>query len=230
LNLRALYTLSRADDPTTAGNGGGDLGSVSNPYAGWKYDWGPSGYDRTHILGINFIYDLPVFRHTENKLVKGALGGWQVSGIITAESGLPLNITTGNPGIVGGVNYGSLGSFNTVGATNRPDQSGSVSYPHSVAAWFDGSVFSYPTPGTFGTIGHNSLRGPGRDNWNISLFKSFTFNEARGSRLEIRLETFNTWNHTQFNAVDSTLADSRFGQVTSAFDPRILQLGGKIYF
>ena len=54
--------------------------------------------------------------------------------------------------------------------------------------------------------------------------------ESRGSRLELRLETFNTWNHTQFNAVDTNLGDTRFGQYTSAFDPRILQLGGKIYF
>jgi len=79
-------------------------------------------------------------------------------------------------------------------------------------------------------LGHNALRGPGRDNWNISLFKSFTLSESRGSRLEFRVETFNTWNHTQFNGIDNTLADGNFGQVTSAFDPRILQLGGKIYF
>ena len=77
---------------------------------------------------------------------------------------------------------------------------------------------------------HNDLRGPGRDNWNLSLFKRFSLWESRGSFLELRLETFNTWNHTQFNQVDTGLGDSRFGQVTSAFDPRILQLGGKIYF
>ena len=64
----------------------------------------------------------------------------------------------------------------------------------------------------------------------MSLFKSFTFSESRGSRFELRFETFNTWNHTQFNQVDTTFADSRFGQVTSAFDPRIIQLGGKLYF
>jgi hypothetical protein len=64
----------------------------------------------------------------------------------------------------------------------------------------------------------------------MSLFKSFMLSESRGSRLELRLETFNTWNHTQFNQVSTALSDGRFGQVTSAFDPRILQLGGKIYF
>jgi hypothetical protein len=87
-----------------------------------------------------------------------------------------------------------------------------------------------PTLGAWGTLGRNALRGPGMDNWNLSLFKSFTLSESRNSRLELRLETFNTWNHTEFNGVDTGLGDSRFGQFTSAFDPRILQLGGKIYF
>jgi len=227
LNLRALYTLSRAWDPNTSGAGGSDLQNVSDPYAGWKHDVGPSGFDRTHILGINFIYDIPLLRHNDNKLVKGVLGGWQISGIITVESGLPINITTG----------GSQGG-NGVGGSNRPDSTGSVSYIHGSSSdptsgnpiWYNTSAFTLPALGAWGTLGHNALRGPGRDNWNMSLFKSFTFNEARGSRLELRLETFNTWNHTQFNGIDNTLADSRFGQVTSAFDPRILQLGGKIYF
>jgi hypothetical protein len=79
-------------------------------------------------------------------------------------------------------------------------------------------------------LGHNALRGPGRDNWNLSLFKSFIFSEARGSRFEFRVETFNTWNHTEFNAVNGTFGGGQFGQVTSAFDPRIFQLGAKLYF
>jgi Carboxypeptidase regulatory-like domain len=219
LYLRAFYTLSRAEDPTTGGSGGGDLGTVSNPYAGWKYDVGPSGYDRTHVAVVNFIYDLPIFRSTQNRLLKTALGGWQVSGIVTMESGLPINL---------GLSGGQGGNF--VGGANRPDGTGSVSYPHTVQQWFDPTAFTSPAVGDYGTLGHNALRGPGRDNWNLSIFKSFTFSEARGSRLELRLETFNTWNHTQFNGTDNTLGDSRFGQVTSAFDPRILQLGGKIYF
>jgi len=227
LNLRAFYTLSRAVDPTTGGNGGGDLGTVSNPYAGWVYDNGPSGYDRTHVAVVDFIYDIPLFRHNDSKLVKSVAGGWQVSGIVTFESGLPINVTLG----------GGQGGFGNLGASNRPNLTGSVSYlsggqsaANGNPIWYSNSAFTAPTPGTFGTMGHYALRGPGRDNWNISLFKSFTLSESRGSRFELRLETFNTWNHTQFNGTDNTMADKNFGQVTSAFDPRILQLGGKIYF
>jgi hypothetical protein len=226
LNLRAFYTLSRAIDPTTGGSGGGDLGTVSNPYAGWLYDNGPSGYDRTHIAVVDFIYDIPLFRHNDSKLLKSVAGGWQVSGIVTLESGLPINITLG--GAQGG---------NGIGGTNRPNLTGAISYPKTAVAgvkqgiqYFDPTAFAAPTMGAWGTLGHNALRGPGRDNWNMSLFKNFTLSESRGSRLELRLETFNTWNHTQFNGVDTTRADGRFGQFTSAFDPRILQLGAKIYF
>ncbi len=220
LNLRAFYTLSRAEDPTSAGNGGGDLGSVSNPFAGWRYDIGPSGFDRTHIAVVNFIYDIPLFRHNESRLLKSAAGGWQVSGIVTLESGLPINI---------GIS-GNQGNNGLPTATNRPDLTGTLTTPHTVNAWFSPSAFAAPALGDWGTFPHNGLRGPGRDNWNISLFKSFTLSESRGSRLELRLESFNTWNHTQFDVVDANLGDSRFGQVTSAFDPRVLQLGGKIYF
>jgi hypothetical protein len=219
LTLRAYYTLSRTIDPVT-GNGGQDLQNVSNPYAGWQYDNGPGGYDRTHNAAVNFIYDLPIFRHTENRLLKSTLGGWEVSGIVTLTSGLPLN-----PQLTGGQSSNGLPN-----ATNRPDQIGPVSYPHTVAEWFSTSSFVDPAVGTFGDAGHNSLRGPGRDNWNLSLFKSFVFSEERGSRLEFRVETFNTWNHTQFNQVSNNFGASNFGRFTTAFDPRIMQLGLKLYF
>jgi hypothetical protein len=220
LQLRAFYTLSRTIDPTTGGNGGGDLSNVSNPYAGWRYDIGPGGYDRTHNAVVNFIYDIPFLRHSSSQLLKSTVGGWEVSGIVIMESGLPLNPQLG----------GSHGGQGLPNATNRPNVTGPVSYPHTVAEWFNTAAFTDPGAGLWGNAGHNSLRGPGRQNWNLSLFKTFTISESRGSRFELRFETFNTWNHPQFNNVSNNLSDKRFGQVTTAFDPRIIQLGGKLYF
>jgi len=215
------------------------LGGVSNPYAGWQYDNGLSGYNRTHVAVADFIYDIPFLRHNENKLVRTVVGGWEVSGIVTMESGLPLNVTLG--GTQGG---------NFVGGSNRPNVSGPITYEHQVLAgnqqiaYLNPSAFSNPDPGTWGNLSHNGVTGPGRDNWNISLFKSFVLSESRGSRFELRFETFNTWNHTQFNGVNTGInfnfdktsstfnfdSTKQFGQFNSAFDPRILQLGGKIYF
>ena len=220
LTLRAYYTLSRTIDPTTAGSGGGDLGNVSNPYLGWQYDNGPSGFDRTHNGAVNFIYDIPFLRNSSNHFLKSTIGGWEVSGIVTMTSGLPIN-----PQLTGGQSGNGL-----VNATNRPNQVGSVSYPHKVGEWFNTQAFVAPSLGDWGTAGHNSLRGPGRDNWNLSLFKSFVLSESRGSRFELRAESFNTWNHTEFNQVSNALGSSNFGQVTRAFDPRVFQFGAKVYF
>jgi hypothetical protein len=222
LQLRAYYTLSRSIDPSTGGSGQ-DLNAVTNPYLGWRYDLGPSIFDRTHNFSANFIYSIPVLRNSSSRLLKSALGGWQVSGIVTIESGLPINV--------------SGGSNNNVGGGNRPNLNGSIRYTHSVlqttdpyrvVQYFDPSVFSDPGAGNWGTLGHNALRGPGRDNWNISLFKTFAFGETSG--LQLRLETFNTFNHTQFQNSDNSLGDGRFGQFTSAYPARIVQLGGKVYF
>lgn len=226
LSLRAYYTYSKAVDSSTGGGGGGDLATVSNPYAGWKYDVGPSGYDRTHIFASNFIYGIPLFRSSQNRALKTALGGWQISGIATIESGLPLNITlNGNQG------------GNGIGGSNRPDLVGKISYPHSINEWFDTSSFALPTLGAWGNLPHNALRGPGRDNWDLSLFKNFVFSESRGSGFELRFETFNSFNHTQFQNVSTGVSydssgniNNNFGQVVSAYPARIIQLGGKLTF
>ena len=220
LTARAYYTLSRTVDPTTGGGGGSDLSNLSNPYQGWRYDSGPGGYDRTHNGAVNFIYDIPFLRRSGNRLLTTTLGSWEVSGIVTMTSGLPIN-----PTLTGGQSSNGLPN-----ATNRPDKIANVSYPHKVGEWFNTNAFAAPTVGTWGNAGFNSLRGPGRDNWNLSLFKSFPFSADQTRKFELRAESFNVWNHTQLNAVSNGLGASNFGQVTSAFDPRVFQFGGKLYF
>ena len=222
LQLRAYYTLSRSIDPSTGGSGQ-DLNGVTNPYLGWRYDLGPSIFDRTHNFSSNFIYSIPVLRNSSSRLAKSALGGWQISGIVTIESGLPINV--------------SGGSTDVVGNGNRPDLTGKITYmkkvvpsvdPFTHFQYFDPTAFTGTAPGVWGNLGHNALRGPGRDNWNLSLFKTFAFGETSG--LQLRLETFNTFNHTQFQGVSTSLGDGRFGQFTSAYPARIIQLSGKVYF
>jgi hypothetical protein len=228
LSLQVAYTYSKAMDPVTGNAGSGDLANVSNPYDR-HYDYGPSGLDRTHIFLVNFIYQLPIFKSTSNRLLKGTLGGWELSGIVTAETGLPLYITLG----------GSQGSNGLANSTNRPDAIGNVRSPHTVTSWFDNApdtsgsckgALCQPALGAWGNLGKGAIRGPGRNNWNLSLFKSFLFSETRGSRFELRFECFNAFNHTQFKDVSSTFTNSNFGQVTSTWDPRVIQLGAKLYF
>jgi hypothetical protein len=228
LSLQAAYTLSKAYDPATGSNNVQDLNAVSNPYS-YTYDNGPSNLDRRHIAFVNFIYDIPFLRNSSSRLLKSTVGGWQVSGIVSLVSGNPLNITEG--GIPKDVANG-IANISSVlpNANNRPNVNGSVSTPHTVSSWFGKSAFSPTLAGEFGNMPRNSVYGPGRQNWNIALFKSFVFSESRGSRLEFRAETFNTFNHTQFKDVSSTFSASNFGAVTSAHDPREIQLGVKVIF
>lgn len=121
-------------------------------------------------------------------------------------------------------------------AGNRPNVNGPITYPKTVASWFNPGVFSAPVPGAWGNLGFDALRGPGRDDWNLSLFKSFVISERRGSRFELRADAFNTWNHTQFKGdannggISLNYGSSNFGAVTAAYDPREFQLGASLYF
>jgi len=223
LTLQGAYTLSRAMDP--AESFGGDNTSVFNPY-NVKYDWGPSLVDATHIGVLSFVYDLPVFRGSGNHFAKTALGGWELSGVWTIQSGFPVAITLG-----GAQGANGLEGSSTSVPTNRPNFNGTISYPETAEQWFTTSGFSMPAIGQWGNLGKDAIRGPGRDNWNVSLFKSFLLSEARNTRFELRLETFNTLNHTQFRALGVQYTNpSQFGKPITAWDPRQLQLGAKLIF
>jgi hypothetical protein len=152
--------------------------------------------------------------------VKALLGGWTLSGIATFESGTPISINAPNDNL-------GLGG----GTTNRADIVGPVSYPKTRFQWFSTSSFAAPGPLEWGTSGRNIIVGPGRNNWNMSLFKAFQFTER--ARFEFRAETFNTFNHTQFQNPGNntwTVGSGNYGLLTSANDPRVLQLGAKLLF
>jgi len=220
LTLQVSYTLSKTVDGSPDNGNGGDLDTLYNPY-NWGYTYGPSTYDRRNAFVANFIYNLPFLRNSPSRALRTGLGGWGLSGILTMESGLPLNITEGGK-------YGSNGVQS--GATNLPNFSGSVSYPKTDGAWFGTSGFTEPTPGSWGTFPYDSIYGPGFYNWDLSLFKNFQISAERGSHLEFRLETFNAFNHSNPNSVSSTFSSGNFGQVTGWADPRTLQLGLRLFF
>jgi hypothetical protein len=225
LTYQVGYTYSHTEDSFDGNTSiGGDLAFVSNPYEGWKFDYGPSVFDIRNIFFTNFVYRIPLFRHNSG-LLKRALGDWEVSGIVTADSGAPLNIGLAGPSVASIVpNTGP-----------RPNVTASRNDPHTVEEWFDTSAFSMPAPGTWGNEPHNGVRGPGRDNWNLSLFKNFVLSDSRGSNLQFRAEFFNAWNHPQwignaFGGISTFYGGRNFGAVTSAYDPRTIQLALKLSF
>ena len=228
LAFQAAYTYASAIDSSAGGTSGGDLASLANPY-NRAYSVGPAWFNRRHVFNANFVYDIPAFRHAASAALRTVAGGWQLSGYVTAVTGLPLNVDMGGPQAYNGLPNWNGGPYSGAGG-NRPNVNGLISYPHTVNAWFNTSAFSAPVAGQWGNLGHNALTGPGRHNWNLSLFKNFVLSEKRGSRIELRAEGFNIFNHTQFTTVSSTFTSSNFGQVTATGDPRVFQLGAKAVF
>ena len=228
LSLQVAYTWSHEIDGQQQSQ---DLQTASNPYD-LRYDRGSGAFDRRHIFSVNYVYELPFFQHSGSLLERTVAGGWQISGVTVAESGSPI------------AGAGSVLSYNgpdVLGAggntTNRPNVVAPVSYPHQQKQWFSQSSFAAPAArwtaaganGTgFGNAGKDAVVAPGLFNSNIALFKEIPIHEEL--HLQFRAESFNTFNHTEFNEVDGGSNDGNFGQVTSTSDPRVLQFGLKLLF
>jgi hypothetical protein len=227
LTVQLAYTWSHEIDEVS-----NDLNTVSNPF-NLRYDRGSGALDRRHIFNANYVYSLPFFGRDSNKALHMILGGWQFSGITVAQSGTPV----GTNGV--GITYNGPDTLGLGGvARNRANQVAPVSYPHTVNAWFSASSFTSPVapwnggPNQgFGNAGKDAVVGPGLFNFNLALFKTIALSSReRGPQLELRFESFNTFNHTEFNLVDTGTNDANFGHVTSTYDPRVLQLGAKFSF
>jgi len=228
LTTQFAYTWSHEID-----EGANDLNSLSNPFNP-KYDRASGAFDRRHILNISYIYAIPFFTKSSNIAARTILGGWEISGVTVAEKGTPgLGGTSGSFVAYSGTDTLGLGG----GTTNRPNLLSKVSYPKKVGKWFSTESFGDPTAPWdgganqgFGNAGKDAVVSPGLFNFNLSLFKTIALTPGEGPKIELRFESFNTFNHTEFDNIDGNSHDSNFGQVTSTYDPRTLQLGAKFRF
>ncbi|PYU00051.1 MAG: hypothetical protein DMG38_09190 [Acidobacteria bacterium] len=212
LDFLVAYTYGKAMADT-------ETGSVFSNNLYWKRDRGPANYDRTHALTISHIWEIPYGRgrHWGNDLTRPLdllLGGWNFSGVTTVESGLPYTVLVSNAPNV----FADLSSV-------RPDQIGNPSVPHqSATLWFNPAAFVAPQGnGRNGLVSHNSLRGPGFVNFDLSLAKVFTITEAK--TLEFRWENFNALNHVNLGNPNNIVDQAGAGQITSAADMRQMQFG-----
>jgi Carboxypeptidase regulatory-like domain len=214
LTFQAAYTW--AHNLGIEPGGGGDFNTLSDPYSR-SYDYGPSVLDRRQVLVLNYIYDLPFFRNDKG-LAGSILGGWEFSGITLMQTGLPLSPT---------LSYDNLGLGGNT--TDRPNTAGPLTYPQTVGEWFNTSAFSAPAQLAFGDSQEGAIRGPGRINFNLSMYKTFRL-WSEASNLQFRADFYNAFNHTELDAVNTSFGSSTFGQVTSTYDPRTIELGLKFKF
>jgi hypothetical protein len=217
-----------------------------NNLSRWR---GNSEFDRRHILQMNYVYDLPFFRGSKNRFLKNGLGGWQFSGITSFFTGIPINFSCNHSGNLSGI--GKSMKCNTVGDFGVSKSMGSHPVFGPTRQWFDPSTIAMANlaqfradgaPGMFGYMGRNTLHGPGRNNWDMALLKNFPL-PWEGSKLQFRFETYNTFNHTQYQGIQAGCGGPTAygatctgaqnvgnGLVTSAWSPRQLQLGLKLMF
>jgi hypothetical protein len=225
-------TMDYADaNPTT----------LSNQISQKIWNYGEAGYDHTHILRVFWNYNLPKASKLSNtKFVRGAFDGWQISGIYTAQSGVPLGISSSyspSQDVTGSTDGGRVlmvgdpvlaksdqtfyQAFNTASVTPVP---------------YAACEKTNPDPICWGNAPKYSFRGPGINSWDTSLFKNFQLTEKL--RGQFRAEFYNVFNHTNFNGVDTSAkfnaagsqTNLTFGQYSSAQFPRRIQLALRLMF
>jgi hypothetical protein len=218
----------------------GDSDSATlNPFINPRVrNYGKAGYDRTHNVAVNYIYKIPrAFAKWNNGFSRATFDGWQVSGITSLISGAPMGFTYSLAG-TSDITGASGGGVDTrVILTSNPNLSRG---DRSKYRAFDTDAVKPPLTSNFG-IGNapkDAFRGPGRNKWNISLYKNIPFGKSESKRAQFRLETYNTFNHTQFSGVDTAARfdaagkqiNSDFGWYSAAAPARIIQLGLKLYY
>lgn len=219
-SVRASYTWSK-----TLTNNSSDRSHYPQNFYNRAAEYARATFDRTHVLTVSYFYQLPLARHSTG-MVAWAAKGWQVSGIASFASGLPLRVTSSR-----GLDWGGTGILGS-SATPRPDRIADPNKdaPHTLAKWFNTEAFADVPAGVVrpGNASATSVIGPGYQRWDVSLFKTFALREAM--RLQFRAETFNLPNHTNLQSVSTAYGSTNFGQITSTREARRIQAALKLLF
>jgi hypothetical protein len=225
LQAGVAWTWSKAMDYNS---GDADSVSVLLPVRVWNY--GLASFDRTHVLKINWLWETPRARWG-NAATRQITDSWQISGVASFVSGAPA-----------GVGFGTTVGMDITGSPTdgaRVFVTGNPVLPKGERTFsrnFRTEVFRLPAVGTVGNSARTLLRGPGINNWDIAVIKSFMIREP--FKLQLRWESYNAFNHTQFAAFDtaarfdpqSNQVNARFGEFTVARSARIMQFALRLNF
>jgi len=233
--LRAAYTYGKVIDLSSG------FRSRSSTYTDPldpRLDRAVADFDVRQRLVISGIWQLPLDRHFESGFMKKVASGWQFNGIATFQGGQPFTLYSDNdssqqgngldrPDIIGPIQY-----LNPRNTTNYFDSTTATCLggPATGNFWFNPNSYDCANVPifTFGTLSRNVLRGPGINNFDLSLTKKTSVTET--TSLEFRAEFFNAFNHVQFYNPDYYGGSSTFGQISTDRGMRIIQFGLKYYF
>jgi outer membrane receptor protein involved in Fe transport len=217
LLFQASYTFSKAIDQGASFEN--ELNPI-NPSA----TRGLSLLDAKNRFVFSPVWELPIPK--KEGFAGKVANGWQVSAIITYQSGFPIRMQTQDDA--------ELQSSYFFEDANTPYSTGPVQFVnpkiHTVNGnfWFDTTNIGDPAPGTFGNLPHSLCCGPALSNTDLVIAKRTPINERWTT--EFRAEFYNAWNHTEFENPDGNFSDSTFGQVLKARDPRVMQFALKLMF
>jgi len=227
--MQLAYTFAKSlDAGSVADADGGTEQNPANPLVG---EYGRSDFNQKQLLRVNGVWNLPQFKNLG--LAQYAAGGWEVTGIVGYSSGTPFSVTTGSaaPWLGAGRDIGSL-RLNVTG-TNPCTGCGSRDSWTSfgTGTYFNPAAFATPlgTLGTFGNSGRNLLVGPSTINADMSAVKNFPL-PRENAKVQFRADFFNLFNHAPFNNPTTSLSSSTFGKITSAGNPRQIQLALRLNF
>jgi Carboxypeptidase regulatory-like domain len=228
LSFSADYTFSKSIDNAASVGGAGRF--VAQNFLDLQAERGLSVFDVRHRLTLRHSYELPFgdrkpfFNH--GGLLGRALGDWRVSGNATLQSGTPYTARV----------LGNLTDNSGTGAyqAQRADATGlSVALPSSeqtALRFFNSSAFTLPQAGEFGNAGRNTIPGPGRINFDMSLSRGVTFSRERGIRADFRLEANNIFNTPSYTGLATVVNATDFGRVTSVGSMRSLTFSMRMRF
>ncbi len=199
------------------------------PMRTWSY--GLDGGDQTHKLVLTYTYDVPgLSRYWGNRISRFMFDNWQLSGITMFASGQMSGMSFSQPG----------GDLTGGGDGQRINVSGNPNLPYGDRVWnrmFDTSVFSVPSKGDPGNAPVTVVRGPGRNNWDMTVFKNFPI-KSETRVLQFRWEFYNIFNHTQYSGVDTAATfdasgkqtKATFGQANGSRAGRVMQCSLRLRF
>jgi hypothetical protein len=217
LSFDASYTWSKSmDDASDTGTTNAEYNLPQDPFA-MPLEKALSSFDHRNRFTANAVYDLP-FRG-------GFAGGWKLAGILTAQSGAPFTVNLSsaaseNVSPIGLVSGNNLERPNLIANPN--------SGPQTPADWFNLAAFALPAQNTYGTSGRNVVTGPSLTTLDLSLQKQISLWERM--KLQLRLDAYNSLNHANFNLPGRIFGAANFGVISSAGDPRELQVAAKFLF
>jgi hypothetical protein len=231
------YTYSKEIDDIPNGGQLGTVGGSRDPYNA-RLDKGLGAIDHRHIFHGSYVYNLPFGKGHKlgdsNAVVRGIVGGWTVSGIVTYTSGAPLAVT-GSGCTVTGISSTCIASYNPAFTgksvrINGDYGSGNALAPNA-AVYFDKSAFIDPAPYTFGNLPRSAPYGmfaPPYINLDATVRREFAIRES--VRLAIALDAFNATNYVSFAAPATNIDSANFGQVSTSNAARKLQINARITF